>query len=118
MLGVQSPAAAWFAITTLAVWRVAGFVVYDEGPLRSGSHLRAALGRLGLGALSRCFHCASIWIALIGVLVVFEISLNVVVMWWAIAGAASALELMVGGVGRRFGEIAGEDDAQIREEEP
>ncbi|HYU09139.1 MAG TPA: DUF1360 domain-containing protein [Gemmatimonadales bacterium] len=116
MLGAQSPAAVWFVVTTLAVWRVAGFVVYDEGLLRSGSRLRAALDRVGLGGLSRCFHCASVWIALIGVLVVFEVSPSLVVVWWAIAGAASALELMVGGVRRRFGQTADDMTTQPQEE--
>ena len=105
---------AWFVITTLAVWRAAGFVVYDEGLLQSGSRLRAALDRLGLGGLSQCFHCASVWIALIGVLVVFEVSPGLVVVWWAIAGGASALELMVGGVHRRFGQTAKAMTTQAR----
>ena len=113
MLRAPIPAVAWFVITTLATWRAAGFIVFDEGPFRVGTRLRAAMTRLRLGALSRCFHCVSLWVSLAVVALAFEPSPRLVLEWWSVAGAASALELAVGGSRRRFVETVDEEPQEL-----
>jgi hypothetical protein len=83
------------------VWRLTGFVFYDEGPFRIGARLRALLVRIGLRSVLDCFHCLSVWIALAGTLAVFGATLSSLAVWWGVAGGVSALELAVGGVDAR-----------------
>lgn len=83
-------------IATLASWRVSVFVVYEDGPFRCGARLRAALVRLGMPVLVSCFHCTSFWISGVLTALMFEWTPHAILIWWAVAGATSALELLVG----------------------
>jgi hypothetical protein len=50
-----------FTLATLATWRVAHLLAFEDGPWALVARLRAAAGRLG-GVLE-CFYCLSLWVA-------------------------------------------------------
>lgn len=107
----------WLIVAALATWRLTAFVLYDEGPFSLCVRVRAVMVRIKLAGLLACFHCASVWVALLVVLVTYEVSWPTVLVWWAIAGASSALELLVGGPIQRSDEI-GQTDSVDQEDEP
>ena len=86
-----------FVLTGLAVWRVTALVAYESGPFRILDRLRSGLVTLRLGRLVGCFHCLGLWIAGVGVLVVYDLSWWSVLLWLAVAGAVSIIERWLGG---------------------
>jgi hypothetical protein len=86
-----------FVLTGLAVWRVTALVAYESGPFRILDRLRRRLVALRLGRLVGCFHCLGLWIAGIGVLIVYELTWWSVLLWPAVAGAVSITERWLGG---------------------
>jgi hypothetical protein len=50
-----------FIVATLATWRVAHLLAFEDGPFAIVARLRAAAGRFG-GVLD-CFYCLSLWVA-------------------------------------------------------
>ena len=83
---------ARFAAASLATWRIAHLLAYEDGPGDVLVGLRARLGRGILGRLMDCFYCLSVWIALPLAPVVTPRLPDAVLVWVAISGAACLLE--------------------------
>lgn len=96
--------AARWALAALATWRLAQFVVYDDGPFDLMFRLRIGLGRYRLdegqepvtaaGRFLACTHCVGKWVALgFGALVLWPSwGGDLVLAAWGLAGAQSILE--------------------------
>jgi hypothetical protein len=102
-----------FAVCTLTTWRVTHLLVEEDGPADLVVRLRRAAGSGALGQLMDCFYCASLWVALpLVVMITGErppdvaarrggtsrraLSLERVVTWLALSGAACLLERSTG----------------------
>lgn len=81
----------WFVIGTLVTWRLTALLCYDDGPWGSVRVVRTMLSRIGLAKLLECFHCTSVWIALGVAASLYKATVPVLLLWWALAGAASLL---------------------------
>jgi hypothetical protein len=86
------PAAARFAVGTLAVWRIVHLLVAEDGPWDSVFRLRVALGNSFVGKAMDCFYCTSIWAAAPMALLLVRPWPDRAVLWLALSGAASLLE--------------------------
>jgi hypothetical protein len=86
-----------FVLGALAVWRVTALVAYESGPFRIVDRLRGRMVALGLERLVGCFHCLATWVAAGVVLVVYELTWWSLLLWPAVAGAASIVERWLGG---------------------
>lgn len=53
----------WFAVATLAVWRVTHLLNAEDGPWDLMVRLRRFAGNGMPGRLLDCFYCLSLWIA-------------------------------------------------------
>ena len=98
------------ALAILATYRVAQFVVYDDGPFDVMFLLRQALGRYrmvsqpetpnfyapetALGRLLECVHCVGKWVAILAVLLVWCPTMpgDLALIWLGVAGGQMALE--------------------------
>jgi hypothetical protein len=89
-----------FVAASLATWRIARFIVAEEGPWNIGGRARAVAERIGLGTLTRCMHCVSVWASLAIALLVFPFDKRMIVLWLGIAGAASLLVEVAGSIRR------------------
>lgn len=87
----------WFVVGVLVTWRLTALLCYDDGPFGIVRVLRTMLARIGMAKLLECFHCTSVWIALGVAVALYEVNLSAVLLWWALAGAASFLESLVPG---------------------
>jgi hypothetical protein len=67
-------------------------ICYERGPWEAFMHLRRALVRVGLSRLVSCFHCTVVWLSAFVVASVFKFSSESVLVWFAVAGAASVIE--------------------------
>jgi hypothetical protein len=83
---------ARFAAASLATWRIAHLLAYEDGPGDVFLRLRGWLGHGILGKLMDCFYCLSIWIALPLAPVVTSKLPDAVLVWVALSGAACLLE--------------------------
>jgi len=96
--------AARWVLAALAAWRLAQFVVYDDGPFDLMLRLRILLGRYrldehdepvtALGRFVACTHCVGKWAALgLGALALWPgWAGDLVLAAWGLAGAQSILE--------------------------
>src|SRR5262245_25151421 len=82
----------FFVLTTLAGWRLAQLLRYDEGPFGLMVIIRRALYQSRLGAVVDCFHCAAVWIAVGLGVAVFEPDRRLILLVVALAGAISVIE--------------------------
>jgi hypothetical protein len=93
-----------FVLLVLACYRVARFIVTDDGPWRFMLRIRTRLGvydlgengrpRSMLGEMFSCPYCIGLWVALfmavgLGWFLPWPVT---AVCWWAIAGGQSFLE--------------------------
>jgi Protein of unknown function (DUF1360) len=92
--GLQPP---WFeaVLAVLAVWRVAHLLARERGPWDGVSRLHAALVGRSLGELLACPHCVALWLALAPAAWLAPDCGTGLLLWLAIAGGASALELFL-----------------------
>ncbi len=89
------PDPPWFegTLAVLAVWRVAHLLARERGPFDLVSRLHAALAGRALGEMLACPHCLAIWLAVAPAVWLAPGAAEGVLLWLAIAGGASALEL-------------------------
>jgi hypothetical protein len=83
---------ARFAVASLATWRIAHLLAYEDGPWDLFVRLRVWLGHGFWGKLMDCFYCVSIWVAVIFTPVVTSRFPEAVLIWIALSGAACLLE--------------------------
>lgn len=90
--GLQPP---WFEVvlSVLAVWRVAHLLARERGPWDLVSRLHAALAGRVLGELLACPHCLALWLAIAPAVWLAPGWGVGLLLWLAVAGGASALEL-------------------------
>ena len=67
-------------------------ICYERGPWEAFVHLRRALVKVGLSRLVSCFHCTAVWLSAFVVAIVFKFNSESVLVWLAVAGAASIIE--------------------------
>lgn len=87
----------WFetVLAVLAVWRVAHLLARERGPWDLVSRLHATLAGRPLGELLACPHCVAVWLALLPAAWLAPGWPHGVLLWLAIAGGASVIELML-----------------------
>jgi hypothetical protein len=83
---------ARFAAASLATWRIAHLLAYEDGPGDLLVRFRAWLSDSFLGKLMDCFSCLSLWVALLFAPVVTFRFPEVALIWVALSGAACLLE--------------------------
>ena len=81
-----------FAISGMAVWRLAHLLASEDGPWDVIVRIRKKLGTTTLGKLMDCFYCLSIWISIPFTFYVVSGMLDRVVVWLALSGIASLAE--------------------------
>lgn len=81
-----------FVLCALATWRIAHLLSKEDGPFYLVFKLRKLFGTGFFGSLLDCFYCVSVWVA-------FPLALwqtkgwqNILLVWWALSGAACLLE--------------------------
>lgn len=96
----------WFLFTllTLAVYRVAQLLVYDDGPFNLIFKFRVKVGvydldqggepKTGLGKLFACPYCMGLWLAIPAALVASGSINSFIILWLAIAGGQTFLEAL------------------------
>jgi len=83
-----------FVLAALATWRVSHLLANEDGPGHLIARLRASLEGAVIGGLVDCFGCLSIWVAIPFAFFVAGGSLQLIVTWLALSGAAFLLERM------------------------
>jgi hypothetical protein len=76
-----------FALSALAVYRLAFLVAREDGPWRMFRRLRLSLKGSTAGRLMACLNCLSVWISLPLAAFVGGSWMERVVAWWALSGA-------------------------------
>ena len=79
-----------FALSALAVYRVAFLVAREDGPWGVFRRLRSSVKDSVAGRLVACVNCLSVWISLPLAAFVGGSWIEQVVAWWALSGAAVA----------------------------
>ncbi len=93
----------WLAACWLAAWRLTALLAYEAGPFEVFSRFRVVLVRVGLQSLVTCFHCLALWVSAAVVLLIYRIELTSVLLVFAVAGAVSMSERLLGGEMRSEG---------------
>jgi len=91
---VSSP--VWLVLCWLAAWRLTVLLSYESGPFEVFSWLRLAFARVGLQRLIRCFHCMAFWVSAAIVFLVYELQPLSAILVFAVAGATSLTERLLG----------------------
>jgi hypothetical protein len=86
-----------FVIAVLAVWRVTHLLALEDGPFDVLARFRLSLGSGMVGKLISCFYCLSMWTALPFMWFFTGTSVERVVIWLALSGAAILLHRITGG---------------------
>ncbi len=81
-----------FVIGALATWRVTHLLAKEDGPADLIVRVRALLGHGLAGKLMDCFYCLSMWIAAPVALFVADSTLERMLVWLALSGAACLAE--------------------------
>ncbi|MCK4945045.1 MAG: DUF1360 domain-containing protein [Alphaproteobacteria bacterium] len=81
-----------FLLCVLATWRMAHFLVAEDGPWDIVVKLRSLLGDSLLGAVMDCFYCLSVWLAFPLAFVITQDVFGWFISWMAISGGAALLE--------------------------
>ena len=90
-------------LATLAVYRLAQLVAYDDGPAHVFRRIREAAGRRAaagsylwhnVATWLHCPYCSGVWLAVLAALGVqwYSVAGDVLLLWWGIAGAQAILE--------------------------
>ena len=85
-------AALRFALSALAVYRVAFLVAREDGPWGVFRRLRSSVKDSVAGRLVACVNCLSVWISLPLAAFVGGSWIEQVVAWWALSGAAVVID--------------------------
>lgn len=86
-----------FLLGALVTWRVTAFLAYERGPFGVMVVFRRYMARIGLGRLVGCFHCLGVWVAAGMALIVYRLEPSTILLWLALAGAASIGERWLSG---------------------
>jgi len=81
-----------FVVSTLATWRVAHLLTYEDGPRDVFVRLRAKLGAGFFGRLFDCFQCNSLWVSAAFALAVSRGAAEWVIAWLGLSGGACLLQ--------------------------
>ena len=81
-----------FILAVLAVWRITHLLAEEDGPWGLVVKLRRRLGTGFWGQLMDCFKCMSLWIAVPFVFFVGGDTIEKIVTWVALSGAAILLQ--------------------------
>ena len=81
-----------FALSALAVYRVAFAVAREDGPWDVFRRLRAMATNSPAGRLVTCLNCLSVWISLPLAAFIAERWVERVIAWWALSGAVVLLD--------------------------
>jgi|SRR6516165_10437364 hypothetical protein len=85
----------WLLLGILAVWQITSMLHAGEGPWSILRQVRLVLiERQTLRAIA-CFYCLTVWIALPLALWIGESWPERVLLWFALAGGASALQRVI-----------------------
>lgn len=89
----------WFeaVLSVLAVWRLARLVARERGPFDLVSRLHVAAAGAPLADGLACVHCLGVWLAVLPAALLATGWAGGLLLWLAVAGGASAMELAVGG---------------------
>jgi hypothetical protein len=85
-----------FILAALATWRVAHFLVHEDGPKGLMTQLRALAAGTEVGSALECLGCASLWLALPAAVWVSRRLSEFLPTWLALSGAAFLIERMGG----------------------
>jgi hypothetical protein len=81
-----------FALSALAVYRVAFLIAREDGPWDVFRRLRSSAAKSAAGRLVACVNCLSVWIALPLAAFVGSSWIEQLVAWWALSGAAVVID--------------------------
>jgi len=102
------PSLLRWVLAALATWRLAQFIVYDDGPFDLMFTIRRWCRRYeigqdgmsvsGVGRMLECEHCVGKWTALVALFLVLRPTLwgDILLGWWALAGIQSIIEAKIG----------------------
>ena len=86
-----------FALASLATWRIAHILVYEDGPFDVFDKTRQAMGTIpALYKLINCLKCVSVWVGA-GFSILIATSLSEFVLYaFALSGAAILIDEIIG----------------------
>ena len=92
------PEPPWFeaVLSVLAVWRLARLVALERGPFDLVSRLHVAAAGTPLAEGLACVHCLGVWLAMPPAALLAPGWVGGLLLWLAVAGGASAMDLAVG----------------------
>ncbi len=92
------PEPPWFetVLSVLAVWRLARLLARERGPFDLVSRLHVAAAGTPLADGLACVHCLGVWLAVPPAVLLAPGWVAGLLLWLAVAGGASAIELAVG----------------------
>jgi hypothetical protein len=98
MAPVFGPEPPWFetVLAVLAVWRLARLVARERGPFDLVSRLHVAAAGTPLAHGLACVHCLGLWLAVLPAAALAPGWAQGLLLWLAVAGGASVLELLTG----------------------
>jgi hypothetical protein len=82
----------WFAVGTLAVFRVTHLLQAEDGPWEVVLRLRRRAGSGFFGSLLDCFYCLSLWVSAPAALVLVEGAKERLLLWPALSAGAILIE--------------------------
>jgi len=81
-----------FVLAALATWRITHLLAKEDGPADVVVRFRTRLGHGLVGKLMDCFECLSLWVAVPIAFFVSRRTLDLLLVWLALSGAACLLE--------------------------
>lgn len=85
----------WILLSIFAVWRLTTLLCYEAGPFHLVTKFRKLLYKIKMGSLIDCFHCTGIWISVLFVLSIYQLSPAMIVLIPGVAGGVSVIEKVV-----------------------
>jgi hypothetical protein len=79
-------------VAALALWRITHLLHNEEGPFGAMTRLRRAAGNGFAGRALDCFYCLSLWLSIPLALLIGADSLQRLLLWPALSGAACLLQ--------------------------
>lgn len=80
-----------FVLSVFAIWRIGHLLSQEDGPFDVVIKIRKWLGQGFFGTLLDCFHCVTLWAAIPFAFLLGSTWANGILIWLALAGAASIL---------------------------
>jgi hypothetical protein len=81
-----------FILAALATWRITHLLASEDGPADIVARLRARVANSVLSKFIDCFGCLSIWVAIPFAFAVTSATVDWILTWLALSGAAFLLE--------------------------